>query len=184
MHCLLVDHVKCMDHGPGIETGRVYDNAHPVPKCSSLQQGRMERLEIESAASDASSKILASWPMDVRHDHLGPALPASSSDVSTQSSSGKAALPSTDRGAPVSTPQHSSKLGKQSFLEAVIQPGMQAHIQVTVQNLSSSVHVLKLKWQNVSFDAHDFSRSPALLHALMQLLSSKHHSLLMVQKVT
>ena len=35
----------------------------------------MERLEIESASSDASSRILASWPVDLRRDQPDPALP-------------------------------------------------------------------------------------------------------------
>ena len=93
----------------------------------------MERLEIESASSDASSKILASWPVDLRQEQPDPALPLSPSAVSSNSCSGKTALTFTDSGAPATSPQESPKMGKQQFLEAVIQPGMQAHIQVNVQ---------------------------------------------------
>ena len=96
-----------------------------------LLQGRMERLEIESASSDASSMILASWPVDLRQDQAGPASPAGASDASPQSRSGKAALALTDSGASASPPQQSPRMGKQRLLEAVIQPGMQAHIQVS-----------------------------------------------------
>ncbi len=98
----------------------------------------MERLEIESASSDASSMILASWPVDLRQDKPGPASPAGASDVSTQSHSGKAALPFTDSGASASAPQQSSRMGKQRLLEAFIEPGMQAHIQV---NCRMSLHM-------------------------------------------
>ncbi len=90
----------------------------------------MERLEIESASSDASSMILAAWPVDLRQDQAEPASPAGTSDVSTQSRFGKAALPFADSAASASAPQQSSRMGKQRLLEAVIQPGMQAHIQV------------------------------------------------------
>ena len=90
----------------------------------------MERLEIESASSDASSKILASWPVDLRQDQPGPASPASATNANTQSSSGKAALIYTGSGASATAPQQTSNMGKHRLLEAVIQPGMQAHIQV------------------------------------------------------
>ena len=90
----------------------------------------MERLEIESASSDASSKIPASWPVDLRQDQQSPALPANASDANTQSSSGKAALMNTGSGTSASASQQSPKMGKHRLLEAVIEPGMQAHIQV------------------------------------------------------
>jgi len=89
----------------------------------------MERLEIESASSDASSKILASWPADLRERQPVPACPARGSHVNTQSSSGKAALSLADNTA-VDAQQY-TKMGRGRVLEALIQPGMQAHIQVT-----------------------------------------------------
>ncbi|CAL5229415.1 g12736 [Coccomyxa viridis] len=96
----------------------------------------MERLEIESASSDASSMILAAWPVDLRQDQAEPASPAGTSDVSTQSRFGKAALPFADSAASASAPQQSSRMGKQRLLEAVIQPGMQAHIQCSQSEVS------------------------------------------------
>ena len=92
----------------------------------------MERLEIESASSDASSKILASWPADLRERQLAPACPARGSRVQTQSSSGKAALSLADNTAVDAPVQQNTKMGRGRVLEALIQPGMQAHIQVTL----------------------------------------------------
>lgn len=98
----------------------------------------MERLEIESASSDASSKILASWPADLREHQPAPAFPARGSHVNTQSSSGKAALSLADNTAVDAPAQQYTKMGKGRVLEALIQPGMQAHIQVTF-NMQHSV---------------------------------------------
>jgi len=92
----------------------------------------MERLEIESASSDASSKILASWPADLMERQPAPACPARGSPhVNTQSSSGKAALSLADNTAVDAPAQRYTKMGKGRILEALIQTGMQAHIQVT-----------------------------------------------------
>lgn len=89
----------------------------------------MERLEIESASSDASSKISAAWPAQMRERDASPASPA---DVSNKST-GKTALSGSSTHATYRGPQQSTSMGKERFLEAFIQPGMQAHIQVTHQ---------------------------------------------------
>jgi hypothetical protein len=93
-------------------------------------QVEMERLEIESAASDASSKIMAAWPAETRERVLTAALPASSSETKPHSSSSKAALAAMDSRALQLAAQQASNMGKQQCLEALIQPGMLAHIQV------------------------------------------------------
>jgi hypothetical protein len=93
-------------------------------------QVQMERLEIESAASDASSKILAAWPPETREHALTAALPASSSGVKPYSSSSRPALAAMDSRGLQQAAQQSSNMGKERCLEALIQPGMLAHIQV------------------------------------------------------
>lgn len=93
-------------------------------------QVEMERLEIESAAYDASSKILAAWPAETRERALTAALPASSSEMMPHSSSSKAALAAIDSRAIQVAAQEASNMGKEQCLEALIQPGMLAHIQV------------------------------------------------------
>ena len=87
----------------------------------------MERLEIEPASSDASSTILAAWPDQMREHQVAA---ASSSSVRMQPSTGKAALAVAEAHAIVPGSQQPARMGKDSFLEALIQPSVATHIQV------------------------------------------------------
>ena len=92
-----------------------------------ILQARMERLEIEPASSDASSTILAAWPDQMREHQVAA---ASSSSVRMQPSTGKAALAVAEAHAIVPGSQQPARMGKDSFLEALIQPSVATHIQV------------------------------------------------------
>ena len=91
-----------------------------------IVQARMERLEIEPASSDASSTILAAWPDQMRAHQVAP---ASSSSIRMQPSTGKAALAVEEALVPGSS-QQPNRISKDNFLEALIQPSVQTHIQV------------------------------------------------------
>ena len=77
-------------------------------------QVEMERLEIEFAACDTSSKILAAWPAETRERALTAALPASSSEMKPHSSSSKAALAAMDSRAIQLAAQEASNMGKEA----------------------------------------------------------------------
>ncbi|CAK0787193.1 hypothetical protein CVIRNUC_010409 [Coccomyxa viridis] len=101
-------------------------------------EARMERLEIESASSDASSTILAAWPDQMREHQVAA---ASSSSVRMQPSTGKAALAVAEAHAIVPGSQQPSRMGKDSFLEALIQPSVATHIQCSRSDIGmESMH--------------------------------------------
>ena len=97
-------------------------------------QARMERLEIEPASSDASSTILAAWPDQMTYHQVAA---ASSSSMRMQPSTGKAALAVAEAHALVPGSEQPSRMGKDTFWEALIQPSVQTHIQVQLHAAGS-----------------------------------------------
>ena len=87
---------------------------------------------LSPAACNASSKnpgSVGQW--ETRGACIGQlALPASSSEMKPRSSSSKAALAAMDSRVIQLAAQQASNMGKEQCLEALIQPGMLAHIQV------------------------------------------------------